>query len=84
MSTDLPFSSSSTTEQPPPKLRFADIGINLTDPVYNGIYHSKSQHPDDLADVVARARAAGCMKMMVTASDLDCARKALDVVRKFR
>jgi Tat protein secretion system quality control protein TatD with DNase activity len=60
------------------------IGINLADPVYNGTYYHKPQHASDLADVVARAQAFGCMKMMVTASDLESARKALEVAEMFR
>ncbi|KAH0534143.1 hypothetical protein FGG08_007269, partial [Glutinoglossum americanum] len=75
--------SSSSDQPPPPNLRFVDIGINLTDPVYTGVYHGKKAHDDDLADVVARAKAVGCTKMLVTASDLESAKRASEVAGMF-
>ncbi len=38
-----------------------DIGANLLDPMYRGIYHGReaAYHPDDLEDVMDRAWAAG-------------------------
>ena len=38
-----------------------DIGANLLDPMYRGIYHGREEayHPDDLADVIDRAWDAG-------------------------
>ena len=52
--------------------------------MYQGIYHEKKQHEEDLDDVVARAKEVGCVKMMVTASDLEEAGKVLDVCVRFR
>ena len=52
--------------------------------MYQGIYYDKKQHEEDLDDVVARAREVGCVKMMVTASDLEEARKVVDVCVRFR
>ncbi|KAI9778804.1 MAG: hypothetical protein M1839_007894 [Geoglossum umbratile] len=63
----------------PKNLRFADVGINLTSPMYQGVYYEKKHHEEDLDGVVERAREMGCVKMMVTASDLEEAGRVVDV-----
>ena len=60
------------------------MGINLGDPVFRGIYHEKQAHEDDLDDVVQRAVDAGCVKMMVTGSDLKESTHAVDVAKRYR
>ena len=65
------------------KLRYADVGINLSDPVYQGIYHNKQSHAPDLPDVIARALAVNCTKLMVTGSDLQESRRAVELARQF-
>ncbi len=39
--------------------RFVDIGANLLDPMFQGVYNGSSKHPGDLDQVLARARAKG-------------------------
>ncbi|MCJ1364761.1 hypothetical protein MMC16_003877 [Acarospora aff. strigata] len=63
------------------RLRYADVGINLSDPIYRGIYHGKKAHDDDLEDVLQRAVDVGCTKMMVTGSDLEESRKAVQIAK---
>ncbi|KAL1872241.1 hypothetical protein Plec18167_006844 [Paecilomyces lecythidis] len=65
-----------TTEK---RLRYVDIGINLGDPVFRGSYHGKQVHDDDLADIIQRAHDAGCEKFMVTGSDLEESRHAVQL-----
>ncbi|PQE09645.1 deoxyribonuclease Tat-D protein [Rutstroemia sp. NJR-2017a WRK4] len=64
------------------KPRYVDIGINLTDPVYSGIYYETQRHPADLPSVLSRARAAGCEKLIVTGSDLEESRKAVELSKE--
>ncbi|EKD16516.1 deoxyribonuclease Tat-D [Drepanopeziza brunnea f. sp. 'multigermtubi' MB_m1] len=64
--------------------RFCDIGINLTDPVFIGLYNGTQRHPSDLHDVVRRARDVGCKKLIVTGSDLKHSERALDLCDEFR
>ncbi|KAF1986635.1 hydrolase, TatD family protein [Aulographum hederae CBS 113979] len=66
-----------------PKLRFVDIGINLGDPVFRGVYHEKQGHPDDLDAVVKRALDAGVRKMMITGSDLEESQHAIEIAGMF-
>ncbi|KAF1928591.1 deoxyribonuclease tatD [Didymella exigua CBS 183.55] len=61
------------------KLRYIDIGINFTDPIFRGIYHDKQRHDDDFEDIIQRALDAGCKKFMVTGSDLAESKHALEI-----
>lgn len=65
-------------------LRYVDIGINLGDPVYRGIYHGKQGHEDDLEDVIQRALDAGCTKMMITGSNLSESEHAINISKRYR
>ena len=60
------------------------VGINLGDPVFRGNYHDKQVHEDDLQDVINRALDAGCQKFMVTGSDLEESRHAVQLARDHR
>ncbi|KAF2461527.1 deoxyribonuclease tatD [Lineolata rhizophorae] len=60
------------------------IGINLSDPVFKGIYHGKQAHDDDFDSVVQRARDVGCEKMMVTGSDLKESEHAVRIAEEHR
>ncbi|KAJ5790509.1 uncharacterized protein N7518_007520 [Penicillium psychrosexuale] len=64
-------------------LRYVDIGINLSDPVFRGKYHGKQAHEDDLDDVIQRARDVGCSKFMVTGSDLVESKHAVHIASKY-
>ncbi|CEL02636.1 Putative Hydrolase [Aspergillus calidoustus] len=64
-------------------LRYVDIGINLSDPVFKGNYHGKQVHENDLDDIIQRARDVGCQKFMVTGSDLGESKHAIDIARKY-
>ncbi|KAI9697054.1 MAG: hypothetical protein M1836_005015 [Candelina mexicana] len=59
------------------------IGINLTDPTFQGIYHDKRAHPDDLTSIIQRAQDAGCQKLIVTGSDLEQSKKALQLAEEY-
>ena len=45
-----------------------DIGCNLTDPMFRGVYRGKRYHADDFDAVLARGWAAGLAKIIVTAA----------------
>lgn len=52
--------------------RYFDIGVNFSDPMFQGYYNhsSTAKHPPDLSDVIARAHAFNVKKMLVTASTI--------------
>ena len=58
------------------------MGINLTDPIYRGVYHGKSAHEDDLQHVIQRALDANCIRLMVTGSDLKESKQAIHLAEQ--
>lgn len=52
--------------------------------MFQGTYHGKQAHENDLDDVIQRARDVGCAKFMVTGSDLVESAQAIEIARKYR
>lgn len=63
--------------------RFIDIGANLTDPQFRGVYRNSRKHADDLASVLARAKLCNVFNILVTGSNLEESRAALDLCRQY-
>lgn len=68
---------------PAPQLKYADVGINLSDATYRGVYHGRKSHEDDTKIVVQRALNASCLKLMVTGSDLQESQKAIELAKEY-
>ncbi|KAJ3968753.1 hypothetical protein EV361DRAFT_924419 [Lentinula raphanica] len=64
------------------KIRFIDIGVNLTDLVFRGEYHGKRKHDDDLPLVLERSRAAGVKSMIITGGNVHESRMALELAKE--
>ena len=47
-------------------MKFFDIGANLTDPVFKGIYRGKQKHPSDFDDILKRAADVGLVGYLIT------------------
>ncbi|XP_065052352.1 deoxyribonuclease TATDN1-like [Rhopilema esculentum] len=62
-------------------LKFIDIGANLTDPVFRGIYRGKTAHQDDFTDVLERSKENGVEKIIITAGRLSETKDALKVAK---
>ena len=48
--------------------KLIDIGVNLTDMVYQGVYNNSQKHQNDLADVVDRALSNGVAKVILASN----------------
>ncbi|RCI16992.1 hypothetical protein L249_2305 [Ophiocordyceps polyrhachis-furcata BCC 54312] len=75
--------ASPTTRDEPYKPRYVDIGINLTDPVFKGLYHGKPRHPPDVQAVINRASEVGCSKLIVTGSHIKNTWEALKLAEEY-
>ena len=60
------------------------VGINLTDPIFQGIYNGKQAHESDFDNVLQRAVDVGCEKFMVTGSSLEESRRAVKLSEQHR
>lgn len=63
--------------------RFIDIGANLTDPQFRGIYRGSVKHANDFDAVIGRAKDSHVEKMLVTGSSLEESQEALELCRQF-
>lgn len=61
--------------------RYCDIGANLADSMFSGVYNGKQKHDGDMTNVLSRAGAAGVRKIIVTGTSLDASRTALRLAR---
>ncbi|CAG8949186.1 hypothetical protein HYFRA_00004809 [Hymenoscyphus fraxineus] len=84
MATNSPASSAAQLSPEGYKPRYVDIGINLTDPVYTGLYHGTQRHPSDISAVISRAQSVGCTKLLVTGSDISESAKAIELAKEYR
>jgi TatD DNase family protein len=63
--------------------KFIDIGANLTDPMFQGIYRDKKYHESDFDLMLKRAFDQGLQKIIVTAGSLEESKSALELVQKY-
>lgn len=59
------------------------IGINLADPIFRGVYNGKQRHDDDLSGLLDRAKQVGCTKLIVTGSSFKTSRDALTLAEGY-
>lgn len=64
-------------------MKFYDIALNLTDPMFFGVYHGKKQHDPDTVAVIKRAYNAGVAASMITGSSMKESRQAIDLASSF-
>lgn len=63
-------------------LLLTDIGANLTDPMFRGLYGGSQKHQDDLQLVLDRSWKQGLQKMIITVGTLNEADEALEMANK--
>lgn len=67
---------------PQSRMKYIDIGANLKDDMYQGIYSSKNKkHEPDVEHVLMRAWTAGLDKIIITGTNLDDSRSSLKLAQ---
>lgn len=61
--------------------KFIDIGANLTDEMYQGVYHGSKKHEADLDQVLKRAWDAGLTRMIITGTSLSDSKTAVELAK---
>lgn len=61
--------------------KLIDIGANLTDPMFRGIYNSSQKHPDDFTHMLNRSKEYGIEKIIVTGGTLNDSVEALKIAQ---
>lgn len=64
------------------KFCLLDIGANLTDGMFRGLYNGSQKHPDDLDIVLQRAWRSGLDKIIVTVGSINDHGDAIKLVQK--
>uniref|UniRef100_A0A182PG64 Deoxyribonuclease TATDN1 n=1 Tax=Anopheles epiroticus TaxID=199890 RepID=A0A182PG64_9DIPT len=62
-------------------MKFIDIGANLTDPMYQGIYNGSTKHEPDLSHVLQRSWAGGLDKIIITVGTLSDCEPTFEIVK---
>jgi|MDTB01.3.fsa_nt_gb TatD DNase family protein len=62
------------------RMSYCDIGANLNDEMYDGIYNDKRRHENDLGFVLDRAKSLGVNKIICTAGTVADSENALKMV----
>jgi len=62
--------------------KMIDIGANLTDPMFRGIYNSTPKHRDDFEHMLVRAEASGVEKIIITGGTLSESMEALSIANQ--
>ena len=60
---------------------FLDIGANLTDAMYSGVYNGSQKHKPDLTHVLERAWSLGLDKIIITGGNIEDSKKALEIAK---
>eukprot|EP00041_Stephanoeca_diplocostata_P012052 m.200390 g.200390 ORF g.200390 m.200390 type:complete len:363 (-) comp18791_c0_seq2:95-1183(-) len=61
--------------------KMIDIGVNLTDPMFQGMYRGKQKHESDFAAVLERCWTAGIHSLIITGGSQSESKAALELAR---
>lgn len=61
------------------KPQILDIGANLTDAMYEGVYNGSKKHEPDLVHVLKRSWQVGLQKIIITGGSLSESEKSLEL-----
>lgn len=65
-------------------LKYYDIGLNLTDPMFHGIYNGKQYHPADYIKILERAAQRDVKVALVTGSSILESQSAIELINSVK
>ncbi|AET39722.1 3'-5'-exodeoxyribonuclease Ecym_4702 [Eremothecium cymbalariae DBVPG len=65
------------------RIRYYDIGFNLSDPMYQGVYRGKRYHKADVERILERCKESRVERMLLTGSSLVEVRQTIDLVDQY-
>lgn len=63
--------------------KYYDIGLNLTDPMFQGVYNGKQYHASDLPHVLSRAAKVGVRRALLTGSSIVESKQAARLAQSY-
>ncbi|GMM28442.1 3'-5'-exodeoxyribonuclease [Martiniozyma asiatica (nom. inval.)] len=60
-------------------MAFYDVGVNITDSMFHGVYHGRPKHASDYKNVLQRAKRFHVEKILLTGSSLEESKRTLDL-----
>lgn len=64
--------------------KYYDIGLNLTDDMFHGIYHGKNQHEPDIVNILKRAHERHVQTALITGSSIGESREVVRLVEQYK
>lgn len=64
-------------------VKFYDIGVNLTDHMFQGIYHGKKYHDSDLVHVLYRCKESNVRNLLLTGSSIEESKLAIKLSNQY-
>jgi TatD DNase family protein len=64
-------------------MKLIDIGVNLCDPMFRGIYRGKRVHPDDFSHILQRAKGSNVVQMLITGVNLEGSLEAQELAQEY-
>lgn len=63
--------------------KYYDIGFNLTDDMFCGLYHGKKYHESDIPNILTRAYQRNVKTVLVTGSSIEESRKVIKLIQEY-
>jgi TatD DNase family protein len=65
-------------------MKLIDIGVNLSDDMFQGTYNDKKYHESDIDDVLARARDANLEQLIITGTSIEDIEFSLNYLKELK
>lgn len=64
--------------------KYYDVGVNITDSMFDGNYHGKKHHQNDILSVLLKAKRHHVTDILLTGSSLDESKRTIDIVQSLK